>query len=136
MKTIFLTLIIAITIGGISAQSEVRSVTIGEDGGLYVTGIFSGKWIQFDPLDNEKNILKSSEDIHGYNPNIYTAKYNATGKLQWIKVIEGDSHVIFTAHKAVGNSSLILIGQYKDKVTASLNLAKEKNTSISTIKLK
>ncbi len=107
----------AIKMGGDGQSSDAgMSVDTDDNGYIYLTGSFSNI-VNFDPINNSPGSTLTSTDYIN-NPgylDIFIAKYNPNGELNWVKQIGGITHDI--GHKIeVKNKYVYVSGRFSHNV--------------------
>lgn len=97
------------TAGGAS-KDEADKIFIGEDGNIYVAGMFSGI-AQFDGI----TITSNGGEFSGED--IFLAKLNPEGEYQWVKQYGGTSQD-FIIDMGMINNDVFITGQYYGTFTA------------------
>ena len=67
------------TIGGKNNHINGTGITTDQSGNFYLTGLFSSDSLLFD------SILIINKSLSSWPSNVFVAKYNSSGKIQWIK---------------------------------------------------
>lgn len=90
-------------IGG-SGNEYVNEAVIDNFDNVYMTGYFDGE-VDFDPSAN--NSIVNANGTH----NAYVSKYNSTGNLEWVSVIES-SNIVYVNTLLLGDNGIYIAGQF------------------------
>lgn len=97
-----------VNVAGGNSEDASKSVTLDTDGNVYITGYFQSSSVDFSPDAVVSNDTKSNAG--GFD--IFLAKYNTSGLLQWVKAIGGTSGEQGREVVSSPNGNILVTGQF------------------------
>lgn len=104
------TLVWAVKAGGPQID-QVRDMTIDAKGNIYITGLFNGQAVFGSGESNETTLVSNGSN------DVFVAKYNNSGLLQWAASGGGNSSDIGTNISVDSDGNVYVIGQFSTTAT-------------------
>lgn len=110
---------------GVAAHESCEGMAVGIDGSVVVTGIIE------DSVYFGKDTVISA--YGGWNKDIYLAKYNTNGGLEWVKSFHTDVVATERAYDVVidATNNIYICGQYYDSITIGTTTLKSDSGDFS-----
>ncbi|MFZ1331046.1 MAG: SBBP repeat-containing protein [Flavobacteriales bacterium] len=87
---------------GSSSSDEARGIAIASNGDVFITGFIGGFTVRFDPLEITNNGQRQ----------IFVARYDTTGTLQWAKISTGLGQSKSGRSISIAGDRLFVTGQF------------------------
>lgn len=95
------------TFGG-KGHDRSSSISLGIDGGIYLTGQFQDT-VNFDPSTSTHSIASKGDNVKS---NIFMLKLNTNGDFKWVRTVGASTDIVTNASCLDANNNLCLTGDF------------------------